>query len=79
MKHHKTCFYFGKEPPCLDFYVLGGPHIPKIFGWWAHPMAICDIFTLKKLCVHLCWGGGGNFCSLFIFNVFLSCSMICSQ
>jgi hypothetical protein len=42
MKHHKTCFYFKKEP-CLDFYVLGGPHIPKIFHCWVHPMAISDL------------------------------------
>jgi hypothetical protein len=32
---------------------MGGPHIPNIFRWWLHPMAISDIFTLKKLRLHL--------------------------
>ncbi len=67
MKHHKTCFYFGKEP-CFDFYVMGGPHIPNIFRWWPHPMAISEIFTLKKLRLHLRLGGGGGGFLFFVYS-----------
>jgi len=70
MKHHKTCFYFGKEP-CFNFYVMEGPHIPNIFRWWPHPMAISEIFTLKKLRLHMRLGGGGG---IFVLCLFLICS-----
>jgi hypothetical protein len=39
---------------------MGGPHIPNIFPCWAHPMAISEIFTLKKLRLHLRFGGKGG-------------------
>jgi len=81
VKHHKTCFYFRNEP-CFPFYVMGGPPIPNIFRCWAHPMTICEIFTLQKLRLHLRLGGGweGGVLLFFFFpHLFFSCCLICSQ
>jgi len=64
MRHHKTCFYFGKEP-CFHFYVMGGLPILEVpTQCWAHHMPIFEIFILKKLGVHPAREGGD--CLLFV-------------
>jgi len=76
----QNMFLFWEET-MFRLLCYGRPPYSKHISVVASSYGYFGDFYIKKIASALAFGrtGGGDFCSLFIPDLFLSCSLICSQ